>query len=78
MKILVLTIKMKMMNCGDDCDYDLLWCRLIRDDGIKNHGKNDDDDDDKNLHNWFCDSHIDDADKNNRTYRGGVYRLSYY
>ena len=70
---------MKMMNCGDDCDYDLLWCWLIiRDDRSKNHGKNDDDDDDKNLHNWFCDSHIDDDDKNNRTYRGGVYHLSYY
>ena len=40
---------MKMMNCGDDCDCDVLWCWLIRDDGSErsqNSGKNDDDDDD--------------------------------
>ena len=37
---LVLTKKMKMMNCGDDCDYDVLWCWLIRDDGSEtSYGK---------------------------------------
>ena len=37
---LVLTIKMKMMNCGDDCDCDVLWCWLIRDDGSeRSYGK---------------------------------------
>ena len=31
---------MKMMNCGDDCDCDVLRCWLIRDDGSeRSYGK---------------------------------------